>query len=208
MYYRAGYVLSTMFVATEVSTPLINLRWHMHEAGGQGSIWYRANGVAMVLVFFLCRVAALPWQVSGCVVWCGCGVWWWCVLYVLYVATTYPLKLLLQLLLLLATHKPNPHPPYTHALRQAKMVARHVVPLGKASHWLVSLQCVLSFALICVLNTWWFAKMAQGLLRLLQKQQQKDTHKKRNGQADDGTGKTAAAAAVGKRRNGGGGKAA
>ncbi len=33
LYYRAGYVLSAMFVATEVSTPLINARWHMHEGG-------------------------------------------------------------------------------------------------------------------------------------------------------------------------------
>lgn len=47
------------------------------------------------------------------------------------------------------------------------MVARHVLPLGQASHWLVSLQCLASFALICVLNTWWFAKMARGLWRLL-----------------------------------------
>lgn len=47
------------------------------------------------------------------------------------------------------------------------MVARHVGPLGRASHWLVSLQCLLSFALIVVLNTWWFLKMAQGLSRLL-----------------------------------------
>lgn len=46
------------------------------------------------------------------------------------------------------------------------MVARHVGPLGRASHWLVSLQCLLSFALIAVLNTWWFVKMAQGLSRL------------------------------------------
>lgn len=47
------------------------------------------------------------------------------------------------------------------------MVARHVGPLGRASHWLVSLQCLLSFALIVVLNSWWFLKMAQGLRRLL-----------------------------------------
>lgn len=46
------------------------------------------------------------------------------------------------------------------------MVACHVGPLGRASHWLVSLQCLLSFALISVLNTWWFLKMAQGLSRL------------------------------------------
>jgi hypothetical protein len=58
------------------------------------------------------------------------------------------------------------------------MVARHVVPLGQASHWLVSLQCLLSFALIVVLNTWWFLKMAQGLLRLLHKKESaKDKNK-------------------------------
>lgn len=31
LYFRAGYVLSAMFVATEVSTPFINARWHLHE---------------------------------------------------------------------------------------------------------------------------------------------------------------------------------
>lgn len=36
LYYRAGYVLSTMFVATEVSTPCINAHWHMHEGGCVG----------------------------------------------------------------------------------------------------------------------------------------------------------------------------
>jgi hypothetical protein len=66
LYYRAGYILSTMFVATEISTPFINARWHMHEVGWQGSRAYTVNGVLMVVFFFLCRVAALPWQASAC----------------------------------------------------------------------------------------------------------------------------------------------
>ncbi len=57
------------------------------------------------------------------------------------------------------------------------MVARHVGPLGRASHRLVALQCLLSFALIAVLNTWWFAKMALGLARLLEVKQEKEKGK-------------------------------
>lgn len=37
LYYKAGYILSTMFVATEASTPFINARWHMHEGQARGA---------------------------------------------------------------------------------------------------------------------------------------------------------------------------
>lgn len=90
------------------------------------------------------------------------------------------------------------------------MVARHVGPLGRASHWLVSLQCVLSFALILVLNTWWFIKMAQGLARLLARET--DQGDRRNGQGNgrqkqkealgqEDNGPAAAAAATRRRRD-------
>lgn len=114
-----------------------------NPAGWQGSWAYKANGVLMVVTFFLCRVAALPWQVR---------------------------EMRRREISSLNTYhiKPSNNPPHvTCRPRQAKMVARHVGPLGRACHWLVSLQCLLSFALIVVLNSWWFLKMAQGLRRLL-----------------------------------------
>ena len=36
----------------------------MSSAGLQGSRAYSINGLVMVVAFFVCRVAALPWQVG------------------------------------------------------------------------------------------------------------------------------------------------
>ena len=39
----------------ELSTPLVHLRWVLHKAGRAHTPLYLANGLAMVVVFALCR---------------------------------------------------------------------------------------------------------------------------------------------------------
>jgi hypothetical protein len=143
-----SYILSIMFIATELSTPFVNLRWHLlhtlpHQdtlrpalnggreggkAGGKDGKptngeknkngpkqsssmerWMRLTDVAMVVVFGLCRVLALPFQFQ--------------------------------------------------------MVVRHVLSLGRVSRWWVSVQCGVSFFVIGFLNVWWFGKMLALLKR-------------------------------------------
>lgn len=48
------------YVATEASTPFVNLRWMLHEAGLKDHSVYLFNGLAMMLVFFLIRILPLP----------------------------------------------------------------------------------------------------------------------------------------------------
>jgi len=50
------YVLFGLF--TEVTTPFVNLRWRLHEAGRADSRLYVVNGLAMTAVWGACRVVA------------------------------------------------------------------------------------------------------------------------------------------------------
>lgn len=51
-----AYVLFGLF--TEVTTPLINLRWQLQEAGASGTKLYMVNGLLMTVVWGCCRVLA------------------------------------------------------------------------------------------------------------------------------------------------------
>ncbi|GBF96610.1 hypothetical protein Rsub_09356 [Raphidocelis subcapitata] len=51
-----AYVLFGLF--TEITTPFVNLRWRLHEAGAAGGRAYLVNGLAMTAVWGACRVAA------------------------------------------------------------------------------------------------------------------------------------------------------
>ncbi len=51
-----AYVLFGLF--TEITTPFVNLRWRLHEAGRAGSRLYLMNGLAMTAVWGTCRVVA------------------------------------------------------------------------------------------------------------------------------------------------------
>ena len=48
-YYGAAFLL------WELSTPFVHLRWALYKAGAVDGRLYLYNGVALVLVFFLCR---------------------------------------------------------------------------------------------------------------------------------------------------------
>ncbi|XP_078571533.1 TLC domain-containing protein 4-B-like [Branchiostoma floridae x Branchiostoma japonicum] len=47
---------------TELSTPFVNMRLILHTLGHRHSLLYKVNGVAMLVVFFLCRVVTVPIQ--------------------------------------------------------------------------------------------------------------------------------------------------
>ncbi|XP_066287914.1 TLC domain-containing protein 4-B-like [Branchiostoma lanceolatum] len=53
------YVGNTLFL-TELSTPFVNMRLILHTLGHRRSLLYKVNGVAMLVVFFLCRIATIP----------------------------------------------------------------------------------------------------------------------------------------------------
>ncbi|KAG2489948.1 hypothetical protein HYH03_011579 [Edaphochlamys debaryana] len=50
-YHAAGFLM------WEISTPFVNLRWFMYKAGWAHVPLYLANGMAMIAVFFGCRIA-------------------------------------------------------------------------------------------------------------------------------------------------------
>ncbi|KAK9838477.1 hypothetical protein WJX81_001623 [Elliptochloris bilobata] len=60
-----------LFMLWELSTPFVFMRWLLHSLGRQNSKLYLANGVAMIVVFFLCRnllgvaMSLDFWRVSG-----------------------------------------------------------------------------------------------------------------------------------------------
>jgi hypothetical protein len=43
------------FLLWELSTPFVHFRWFLHRSGASKSRLYVVNGLAMLLVFFLCR---------------------------------------------------------------------------------------------------------------------------------------------------------
>ena len=47
---------------TESSTPFVNLFWLMRELKKQKSAFFVFNSVLMVILFFICRVAPIPWH--------------------------------------------------------------------------------------------------------------------------------------------------
>jgi hypothetical protein len=53
-----GIVL--LMVATEASTPFVNMRWFLHESGMKEGSLYLINGLLMILVFFVCRIVPTP----------------------------------------------------------------------------------------------------------------------------------------------------
>ncbi|KAM3568009.1 hypothetical protein VYU27_009862 [Nannochloropsis oceanica] len=153
LYFRAGYVLSIMFIATELSTPLVNLRWHLIHMGSNhglsrptregGRLGGKARGREWTPMDGgkdkgpLARWAR-PVDMAMVVVFGVCRV------------------LVLPF--------------------QFKMVTRHVIALGKVSRWWVSVQCGASFVVIAVLNVWWFGKM----LALLKKRESKRGRERSN----------------------------
>jgi hypothetical protein len=55
---RAAHVYVLFGLFTEVTTPFVNLRWRLHEAGRAAGRLYLWNGLAMTAVWGACRVAA------------------------------------------------------------------------------------------------------------------------------------------------------
>lgn len=53
-------VIVLFYVATEASTPFVNFRWNLHEAGLKDHPIYLVNGLIMMFVFFLFRILPLP----------------------------------------------------------------------------------------------------------------------------------------------------
>ncbi|XP_035688105.1 TLC domain-containing protein 4-B-like [Branchiostoma floridae] len=51
---------ANMVFLTELSTPFVNMRLILHTLGHRRSLQYKVNGLAMLLVFFLCRVVTIP----------------------------------------------------------------------------------------------------------------------------------------------------
>jgi len=51
--------------AGELSTPFVNLRWHLAERGQQRGAAYVANGVLLAATFFLSRVVLYGWGLAG-----------------------------------------------------------------------------------------------------------------------------------------------
>lgn len=47
---------------SEFSTPFVDLWSVIHEVGDRKGWWYRAASVGMMLSFFLCRIAVIPWH--------------------------------------------------------------------------------------------------------------------------------------------------
>lgn len=47
----------------EASTPFVSLRGVLSKMGLKNSKWYIANGLVMLVVFFLCRVAMFPYVI-------------------------------------------------------------------------------------------------------------------------------------------------
>jgi hypothetical protein len=65
---RAAHAFVLYCLATEVTTPLVNLRWRLHELGRAGSLLYAANGLAMTAAWGLARVAGfvpLCWHLAA-----------------------------------------------------------------------------------------------------------------------------------------------
>ena len=50
--------LSAMGYLAELSTPLVNGRWMLSVTTGTGDAVYLANGIAMMVIFFFCRIVA------------------------------------------------------------------------------------------------------------------------------------------------------
>ncbi|KAH0628702.1 hypothetical protein JD844_010131 [Phrynosoma platyrhinos] len=78
--YAYGYVLSrgvlpyfaNFRLLSELSTPFVNLRWFLDTAGWSRSSWLvMANGLAMMVVFFMVRIAVIPTYYAQVYFWYG-----------------------------------------------------------------------------------------------------------------------------------------
>uniref|UniRef100_A0A803SXP2 TLC domain-containing protein n=1 Tax=Anolis carolinensis TaxID=28377 RepID=A0A803SXP2_ANOCA len=78
--YAYGYVLSrgvlpffaNFRLISELSTPFVNLRWFLDTAGWPRSSWLvLANGLAMMVVFFVVRIAVIPSYYAQVYFWYG-----------------------------------------------------------------------------------------------------------------------------------------
>uniref|UniRef100_A0A8D2LEX2 TLC domain-containing protein n=1 Tax=Varanus komodoensis TaxID=61221 RepID=A0A8D2LEX2_VARKO len=78
--YAYGYVLShgvlpyfaNFRLLSELSTPFVNLRWFLDVAGWPHSSWLvLANGLAMMVVFFMVRIAVIPSYYAQVYSWYG-----------------------------------------------------------------------------------------------------------------------------------------
>jgi hypothetical protein len=172
VHFRAAYVLSIMFISTELSTPFINNRWCMHEAvtythtdtdthtngerKGKGKTKERGteNGKIDNDTHTHTQIYAdlhpTLYLINGCLMVGVFGCVRVCML------------------------------PF-----QASMVWRHVSVLVRVSNVWVGVQCVCSFVMIAVLNCYWFWMMVKGLKKLIHAQ----THTQTQTQKEKGNGK-------------------
>jgi len=56
LFTRHGHIYIETMVITEVTTPLINIRWFLDKAGMKRSLAYRVNGLSIVAFWFLGRI--------------------------------------------------------------------------------------------------------------------------------------------------------
>jgi len=139
------YILSIMFIATELSTPFVNVRWHLlHVTPPQGSL-----SVSTTRPMHSKRCLPDVHSKSDVNKPDQAGL-----------LSTLKLVNDVVLVVVFAISRVCALP------FQLRMVVKHAGPLGRASASWVMVQCVLSFVVIACLNLWWFGRM----LRLLGRQ--------------------------------------
>ena len=60
LYKGVGHVYVLAMLVTEITTPFVNLRWWLDKAGRKNSRVYLANGLAMLALWTVFRVAFFP----------------------------------------------------------------------------------------------------------------------------------------------------
>jgi len=56
--YEAGFSALAMTTIAELSTPFVNLRWHLDISGRRGTLLYNVNGLTIWLMFLCARLIA------------------------------------------------------------------------------------------------------------------------------------------------------
>lgn len=54
--------LITFRTIAELSTPFVNLRWYHYQLGNKDNFWYKFASLSMMALFFLSRIATLPYN--------------------------------------------------------------------------------------------------------------------------------------------------
>ena len=47
---------------SELSTPFVNLRWYHYQLGNKNGFWYKFASLSMLVLFFISRIATIPYQ--------------------------------------------------------------------------------------------------------------------------------------------------